>query len=178
MPAFTSVVIGAAALGGLAMSYSGAQKQQKAQEAQAASQAAAIAEQKRAEALRRRQMELDVSRRKREMIRTQVASMGTAEAVATNQGAQFGSALPGAYGGISGRTGVNMLGVNQNAELGGQIFDSNMRVSDHYRDAAMAGGEAAQGAGMVSMGGMLLSNSQRIGQVGGYFFPQGASANG
>jgi hypothetical protein len=48
---------------------------------------------------------------------------------ATGAGAQFGSGLQGAYGQISGQSGVNLLGIRQNLELGRNIFDINAGIS-------------------------------------------------
>lgn len=175
MALFTALAA-AAAIGGLALGTVGMVQQQKGMKKASEAQAYAIAEQQKAEALRKQAMNLDASRRKREMVRNQVAAMGKAESIATNQGSQLGSALPGAYGGISGRTGVNVQGVNQNVELGQGIFDANAAASDQYRAAALAGGSAATGTGLASLGGMLLNNFQQIGQIGSWFAPAPARA--
>src|SRR5262245_14983635 len=110
MALFTAIAA-AAAVGGLALSAVSMTQQAKYANEAAKANAAAIDQQKQAEAFRKQAMDLDATRRRREMIRNMIASNATAETVATAQGAQFGSALPGAYGGISGRTGVNELGV-------------------------------------------------------------------
>lgn len=173
MAVFTAIAA-VAAIAGLGLAVYSTIQQREATDRATEAQAAAISEQRRAEALRKQAMDLDATRRRREVVRNQVYSMARAEATATNQGAEFGSVLPGAFGGISGRSGVNELGINQNQELGGAIFDTNMRVSQHYETAARAGGDASMAAGLGSLGGMLLNNYRTIGQVGSWFAPSTA----
>lgn len=171
MPAVLPVIGVAAAVAGVGISVYGMVQQQKAAKQQAEFQAQAIDAQKKSEALRKKAMDLDASRRRRELVRQQVSARAAAETVATNQGAQFGSVLPGAYAGIEGRTGVNAQGINQNQEIGAGIFANNATASDAYRNAALAGGNAATGAGLASLGGMLINNYETIGKVGSFFAP-------
>jgi hypothetical protein len=105
-------------------------------------------------------------RRKRETIRQSVAARSMALATVTAQGATGGSALGGAYGQISGRTGTNQLGINQNAEIGRNMFGLNNQMLGAYRESAAAGTQIAMGAGLSSLGGSLMSNSGAIGRVG------------
>lgn len=177
MPAVVPIVAVATlavAGAGLYIATTAAKKQQEAQQQVSNNQAAAIAEQQKAEAVRKQAMELDSSRRKRAVIRDQLKSRAIALSVATNQGAELGSALPGAYGGISGQSGVNQLGINQSTDLGGRIFGFNAAAGENYRQAALAGGQVAQYQGLSSLGGMLLSNSSTIAQIGGFFAPKAA----
>jgi hypothetical protein len=178
MAVMTAIAIASAtaAVVGAGTAIYGMAQQKKASEQQAAYQSQAIDAQKRAEASRKQAMDLDANRRRREMVRNQIAANAQAQTVATNQGAGLGSGLPGAYGGISGRSGVNELGVNQNQQIGGEIFDANSAASDAYRGAAMAGSRASTAAGMTSLGSMMLTNSDTIGKVGGFFFPSTAAA--
>lgn len=123
---------------------------------------------------RKNAMELDATRRKREFIRQSIAARSLALSTTTNQGAFNSSALPGAYAGISGRTNVNELGVNQNAEIGRNIFALNDKISDAQSTASVfqtqsnqAGAEAAKAGAMVSLGSTLMSNAVTIGKIGG-----------
>ncbi len=169
MPAVLPVIGAAAAVAGVGIAGYGLIQQQHAAQQQAEFQAQAITAQQQAEDARRRAMDLDATRRRREFIRSQVAARARAATIATNQGSSFGSGLPGAYAGIEGRTGVSTLGVNQNQQLGGEIFDANASASASYRSAALAGGDAATGAGLTSLGGLLLTNNEKIGKVGSFF---------
>lgn len=168
MALFSALAI-AVGVAGLGLSAYGMVQQQHAQQQQAAAQAQALAFQQQAERTRKRAMDLDAARRRREMIRNAITARSTSESVATAQGAGFGSGLPGAYGGISGRTGVNTQGVNQNQELAGDIFASNAGASGAYRSAAAAGSEASMWGGLTSLGGMILNNTMTIAKVGSYF---------
>lgn len=168
MALFTALAV-AVGVAGLGLSAYSMVQQQSAQKKQLEAQNQALAFQQKAEATRKRAMDLDAARRRREMIRSAIAARATSETVGTAQGAQFGSGLPGAYGGISGRTGVNTLGVNQNQELAGDIFNANAGASGAYRDAASAGSQASTWSGLSSLGGMLLNNTMTIAKVGSFF---------
>lgn len=90
--------------------------------------------------MNRRAMELNARRQSLEIIRNQ--QRGRALALATNvaqggSGATRGSsALGGAYGQIAGQTGVNALGVDQNLQIGQNIFASNASISNSRIDMA------------------------------------------
>ena len=139
------------------------------QQRQADAQRQALAAQQQAEAERKKAMDLDAARRKRDIIRQSIAARSTALAVTTNQGASLGSGLPGAYGGISGRTNVNELGVNQNQEIGASVFAANNASSSAYRSAAAYGSSAALYGGLSSLGGAIVKNQETIDRVGTWF---------
>lgn len=81
------------------------------------------------EAQRMQAMELDAKRQQMEIIRNQQRARSLAAATATSQGAQFGSALPGSYGQIQGQSGNNMLGVQQQLDLGRNMFNLNRQLA-------------------------------------------------
>lgn len=81
------------------------------------------------EANKRAAMEVDARRNQLEIIRTQQRARALGLATAKNQGSSGGSGLQGAYGQFSGQTGVNLLGVQQNLEVGRNIFDQNALIS-------------------------------------------------
>jgi hypothetical protein len=111
-----------------------------------------------AEAARKKQMELDALRRRREAVREAIAARSLALSNATAQGAGEGSGLLGGYAQIAGQAGRNILATNQNVELGGQIYDANSR----YASAQSAG---AAGSGLVDIGKTVLANNTKIGQI-------------
>jgi hypothetical protein len=170
MPAFTAAVgaaIGgltsatAIGVGGLALSaagmymnYQGAQEQKKAG-----------ALEREAEKVRQQQMNLDAMRRKRELIRQSQVAAAQSTAIAGAQGAGESSGLQGALGGISGQSGVNILGVSQNQEVGNKIFDINSRKSQVMSNASFM---SSTGAGLSSLGGALVKNEGIIGKLGTY----------
>lgn len=85
---------------------------------------------RRVERQRFQAMNLDARRRSLEILRLQQRARSQALSVATAQGAGQGSGLQGAYGGISGQTGVNYLGVQQNLQIGRNIFGLNSQITD------------------------------------------------
>lgn len=156
-----AIAVGALAIGGagLAMNYSGQQSAKAAQEK-------SLQLQQQEDQQRQQAMNLDSTRRKREMIRQSIAARSQALSAATNQGAAQGSGLPGGYGGISGRTGVNELGVNQNEEIGNNIFGLKRGITSANMDLAEAQSTSALGAGMTSLGGAALNNIGQITRIG------------
>jgi hypothetical protein len=131
-------------------------------------QAQSVAIQQEQLALQKKSMELD-ARRRRDIIRQNVAARSAALATTVAQGAQFGSALPGAYGGIEGRTGTNLLGIDQNLEIGRDMFGLKSRGAEVSGQIANANSNAASGAAMTSLGGALVTNSGQLAKVGTYF---------
>lgn len=103
-------------------------------------QTSTIAQEQRIQESNRQAMELGARRQSLEIIRQQ--QRGRALALATNvsqggSGAVNGSsALQGAYGQIGGQTGVNMLGVSQNLQIGRDIFTANQNISQNRIDSA------------------------------------------
>jgi len=151
----------AASVAGTAVAYKGQQQQAKAQKQ-------LIAAQQVAEDSRKQQMNLDATRKKREIVRQAQLARAAAVATANAQGAGDSSALGGAIGGIEGQTGVNLAGVNQNQQLGNQIFDANAMAGRARASEADGGGMVATGSGISSLGGALIKNSGTIARIGGY----------
>jgi len=168
MAAITTAILAATAVAGLGLSAYGT-----VQSAQAQSQSAQLSQQqirlqRQAEAERKKAMELDAIRQRREIIRRSIAARSVATATATNQGAQYGSALPGAYGGISGQTGVKELALNQNLEIGQNIFGINNQISRIGGQITGLQSSAATYAGLSSFGFALAQNAGTIGNIGTY----------
>lgn len=88
------------------------------------------------EGMREKAMNLDARRRQMEIIRNQQRYRALALTNATAQGAQFGSGIQGGYGQISGQTGVNLLGVQQNLGIGQDIFALNRQITGQKQDYA------------------------------------------
>lgn len=95
-----------------------------------------VGEQREIEATKRQAMEVDARRQQLEIIRQQQRGRALGLTTATAQGASKGSGLQGGYGQISGQTGVNILGVQQNLQAGRNIFDSNASISNYNSDMA------------------------------------------
>lgn len=148
MAAFSSILIGvgvALSAAGTITGVIGARKQAKAMA--------------QAEQLRKRQMELESQRSRRETVRKMVAARSVALSNATSQGAQGGSGLQGGFAQIASQGTSQLLALNQNTEIGRGIFDANAR-------ADRAGGMVATGQGMQSLGGMFMDNANIFGRIG------------
>jgi hypothetical protein len=162
---FPLVIAGAA----LAASAFGAYTSYQGAKEQAAAQQAQIAAEQQAEKIRMQAMRLDARRRRLEVVRTQQRTRANALAMGTAQGSSQGSGLQGAYGAIAGQSGVNLLGINQNAQLGENMFDANKMLSAARMDYAKAGETVALGQGISSIGNTLLSNLGTMSNIAGNF---------
>lgn len=116
---------------------------------------------KKAEQLRKRQMELESIRQRRSAIRNSLRARSMSLTNATAQGAAGGSGLQGGYGQIGQQTGENITGVNNAEEIGAGIFNANAA-------SASAGALAAFGSGLSSLGGAIVNNAPTIASVGTY----------
>ena len=74
-------------------------------------------------------MNLDVQRKRRESVRQAMSARATALSNATAQGASMGSGLAGGYGQIGGDLNRNMVALNQDQQLGRQVFSANRQYA-------------------------------------------------
>lgn len=88
-----------------------------------------IQAQQQVEAQKAQAMEMDARRQQLEVIRNQQRGRAMALTAATAQGAKSGSGLQGGYGQVSGQSGVNLLGIQQNLQTGRDIFGLNQTIS-------------------------------------------------
>lgn len=114
---------------------------------------------------RKQQMELDAMRKKRMAVRTSLFQRSTALNQAANQGSQYGSGLPGAYGSIQGTAGTAIQGTNQNLEIGRNIFDIKGRESALGALQSQQLGTAATFAGLSQFGFAVANNSNTLGNL-------------
>ena len=158
-----------AAVGGLALtaagtasSISGARSTQKAQEQ-------GIAAQQEGEVARKKAMEIDASRRRREIIRQSMIARSHALATGVNQGAagKGGSAMPGSFGQIMGESNFALAGVDSQLQLGRDLFASNVNLLNARRAGASAETTTSMGRGLSSLGGTALGNIGAIDRIGG-----------
>ena len=126
---------------GSVLSFVGQQKQAAAME--------------KAEKAREKQMNLDVQRKKRAALREAIMAQQTALNNATAQGAQGGSGLPGGQAQVYGNLGRNTMGLNQDQQLGSQVFAANRQY--------------AAGGSLAGFGSMLSDNAATVGRVASGF---------
>lgn len=124
---------------------------------------------KEAEAQRQKQMQLEAQRQRRDTIRNMIMVQTLGISKAVNQGAGAGSsAIGGVVGQASGRAGNEVVGLNQNEQIGNNIFAANRKAYD-------ASIISSFGAGLSSLGGTFMSDAgifSRVGQTG-WFGPVG-----
>lgn len=124
-------------------------------------------------------MKLTAHRQQMEVVRNAQRARSLALNNATNQGAQSGSGLQGGYGQIAGSAGTNLLGINQNLEIGTNIFGLNQQISDQKMLLARLGGDMASAQGMASLGGSLMKAGPAFGKLfGGSFSESGGGGEG
>src|SRR5690349_20700957 len=73
---------------------------------------------KKAEAIRKKQMDLQAERDRRTSLRQALIARATASNNATAQGADQGSGLAGGLAGVSNQNAQNQQGINQSQQLG------------------------------------------------------------
>lgn len=160
----------------VAMTAFGAIQSTKAQKDIAASNKVIAEQEAKAEAVRQKAMELDARRRTTEMLRQEQRARAMALATSTAQGAGTqSSGLQGGYGQISGQTGVNMLGVQQNLGFGRELFGINQGISQQRMFQADYQSQAAFGRGLSSLGSSLLGVAPQFSALMGGYNPQGNS---
>jgi len=152
MAAVTSIIAGI----GLAASTAGTIMGVKAQKDQAKAQ-------EKAESARQKAAELDALRRRRAAVREMQMQRSVALSNATAQGAAEGSGLAGAQAGISAQGNTNIVGIDQQQQLGNQVFSAN-------RQAQRAATFGATAEGLTSLGGALVKNAGTISSIGTSIF--------
>jgi len=156
----------ALAVVGVGFSAFGASKQIEASKEMKNQQQEIVRQEQAAEAERKKQMELDARRKQMEIIRQQQRARSMALATATAQGAAQGSGLMGGYGQIGGVTGTNLLGVQQNLEIGRNLFGINQNIGNARINYAGAQAQYGMGSGISSLGGAIISNLGTLSSLG------------
>lgn len=135
-------------------------------------QSAVASAQRKQEKIRQTQMNLDVMRRRREMVRQMLIARALGVSNATNQGAVGSdSAVQGGIAQATQTAAVGSMDLNQNSQLGTQMFAANAQE-------AQGRGIAGLGSAIGSWGSGLMQNSQVISRVGQSYGLWGAYAHG
>lgn len=119
---------------------------------------------------KRFQMELSSRRQQLEIMRNTQRLRAQATAAAVNQGANLGSGLQGGLAQITDQGLFGGVGVNQNLEIGRNIFSLNDSISDKKSQISTLQGEQASNSAMMSLGGALVNNAGTIGRIGQFGF--------
>ncbi len=123
------------------------QAQLSAQGAQASAgiQQSIIGLQQQAQAINFQAMNLVARRQQMEQFRIAQRARAQSLATATAGGAQFGTGLFGANAQTQGQTGFNVLGIQQNLELGREMFNVNAGISQQNIAQSQLGAQLAGG---------------------------------
>jgi len=108
-------------------------------------------------------MQLNARRNSLEQFRNTQRMAARATAAATTQGAQFGSGLAGGLGQVTAQGAYNVAGLNQNLEIGENIFGLDRTISGEKLQLAKLqsdyGVTSATNQGFSSLGSSLMSLS-------------------
>ena|SRR5258706_4094899 len=114
---------------------------------------------------RQNAMQLDARRKSLEQFRLMQRTQAAATAAATTQGAQFGSGLQGGLGQIAGQGLFNIAGINQNEEIGTNIFGLNRQVSAEKMMLSGVQTKMATAQGLSSLGGSVMQAASPISRL-------------
>ncbi len=150
-------------LAGLGLSLFGGVKQADVAKQTAQVSMGIAADEQQVQVQKQQQMELEANRAQLQNFRNVQQAQARSLAGATSQGAQFGSGLQGGLASAADQGGVNALGINQNLEIGRNIFGIDTDISGKRIQLAQLGGQAATDQGLQSLGGALLKAGPIIG---------------
>lgn len=115
--------------------------------------------QQQAENIRQRQVSLDALRRRRQTIRQALSARSLAISTAGSQGALYGSGLSGGLGQITGQETNQVRDLNQNEDLGNQMFAANRTVTQGNNTSQL-------GSGLTSLGNAAIRNIGTFREIG------------
>lgn len=121
---------------------------------------------KKAEGLRKAQVELDAARKRRQEIRRLLQERGRVINAGAVQGALDSSPVIGGAGSAVSNAGSNIEAIDQAQGISNKLFETNERISD-------ARGRSAIGQGLQSFGSSLVQNQSAAGRVASQLFSVG-----
>lgn len=140
-------------VGGIATSIIGAMDASGAAQSASNDQKQIVQLQQQADQQRQQQMTLMGRRSQTEAIRNSQRARSLALNNAAGEGAQYGSGLQGGYGNIAGQTNTNMLGINQNLQIGQNMFGITSQENTAKINLASDQSAQQQGSALASLGG-------------------------
>lgn len=114
-------------------------------------------------AQKQQQMQLESRRSLLQNFRNAQRLRSQATSAAVNQGALYGSGLPGGLAGITDTETESALGINQATEIGTNIFALNNKISADKSQLAALGGQAAYDQALGGIGGLIGKNAGTFG---------------
>ena len=116
-------------------------------------------------AIRQVQMNLEATRRTRDVIRNAQTATANSEAAAYSQGAGNSSSLEGVRGSIAGTAGTNIQGIEQNRALSDIMFGLNKARGQALQDNSASQSRAY---GMQTLLGTLAKSGGTLGKLADY----------
>lgn len=119
---------------------------------------------------RRTAMELSARRQSMEIFRNQQRARALGINNATNQGASYGnsSGLPGGLAQVADQSMFNLQGVNQNLEIGRNMFGIDSQISQQKLALSGVQGQMATDQGIAQLGGSIAGSAKTLGSIGQY----------
>lgn len=155
----TAAVVGiGSTILGVGTSIFGASEQNAAQQ-----QELAISQQENVQ--RQHLFEIEQGRKRVEDLRNAQQASAVSRTRAANQGAQFGSGLLGGLGQIQGESNYNILGINQNSQIGENLFSLDAQMTQAKIASAAAATTQAIGGALTSFGGTVINSMGAIGNL-------------
>lgn len=128
--------------------------------------------------VRRQAMHISAQRQSIETIRRTQKARAMGIAAGVNQGAQFGSGVAGGAAGAAAAGGFGLLGINQNRQLGDQIFDIDSRIGSLKMQLGDVMTDQSNYQGMMGLGLGLVQGGPAIGRVGASLIGSGSGGLG
>lgn len=126
---------------------------------------------------RRTAMELSARRQSMEIFRNNQRARSMALNNATNQGASYGnsSGLPGGTAQVDAQSTFNLQGINQNLEIGRNIFGLDDQISK--QKLALSGVQSSMmtDQSISQLGGSITKSAGTLGSIGQYGYNQASN---
>lgn len=110
-------------------------------------------------------MELDARRKSMELFRRTQQASAMSLNTATSQGAQFGSGYSGGSAEVESSGLFNISGINQNVEIGRNIFALNDQISDKKVALSKVQSGMATDQGIMSLGSSIFKSAGTVGNL-------------
>jgi len=116
-------------------------------------------------------MELSARRSQIKIIRNTQRARAMGQQAAVSQGAQFGSGYQGGQAQAQNQGAFNLLGVNNNLEIGENIFAINKNITADNAKIAGLGGDMADAQSLGNIGSMLSKSADPLSRLSGQLYP-------
>lgn len=141
--------------------------QTQQQQLQIATQTSVIQDQASADSIRQQAASLDAVRQQRQAVRNGIVARSQSLVAATNQGASSpgSTALKQSSASITGQTDTNILGINQNLQVGNQLYAINKDITSQYLNAQTQNSVYVNQS--AALQGSVLDTQKQIYALGG-----------